>query len=296
MLASTCASCGGALQPRLARVEDPQTRESFAILACAECGLGHTAPVPADLGPYYGPAYYGGRHGMTHALCLRRRTRWLLRFGGARGAVLDVGCGDGSFLEAARRRGWTVAGVERNPQAARAKGIAVHEAIDQAGGPFNCATLWHSLEHLRDPRGALDQVRERLLPGGSLLVAVPDARGAQARFFGPLWRHLDVPRHLYHFGREALGGMLARAGFEARWWGHQEIEYDLLGWTQSLLNALPATHDILMRALSGRQRSRAELVAGLLLAGTLSALATPLTLLTALAGSGGTLVVAARRR
>jgi SAM-dependent methyltransferase len=292
---SSCASCGGALKPRLSRVEDPQTRQKFAVLDCISCGLGHTAPAPADLAPYYGAAYYGGRHGLTQRLCLWRRARLLDRFGG-RGSVIDVGCGDGSFLETARLRGWQVAGTELNAAAARAKGIAVHPSLAEANGQFDCATLWHSLEHFPDPRATLEQVRDRLAPRGSILIAVPDAGGAQARLFGALWRHLDVPRHLFHFTRGSLAELLARAGFEARWWWHQEIEYDLLGWTQSALNAMPWSHDILLRSLSGRQRSRPELFAGLLLGLLLSALATPVALLTALAGSGGTLIVAAKRR
>lgn len=292
---SSCASCGGALKPRLPQVLDPQTGQPFAVLSCGNCGLGHTAPVPADLAPYYGGGYYGGRHGLTLKLCLWRRARLLDRFGGS-GAVLDVGCGDGSFLEAARRRGWQVTGTELNAAAAREKGLAVHASLAQTAGPFDCATLWHSLEHFRDPRATLEQVRDRLRPGGSVLIAVPDAGGAQARLFGAHWRHLDVPRHLFHFTRGSLLGLLERAGFEAEWWWHQEIEYDLLGWTQSALDGLGFPRDFLLRSLSGRQRSFPELVAGLLLGGALSAVAMPIALLTALAGSGGTLMVAARRR
>jgi SAM-dependent methyltransferase len=220
---------------RYSGVEDPHTRERFAVLACASCGLGHTSPVPEDLSPYYGGGYYGGRHGLTHALCLWRRVRLLDRFGG-RGAVLDVGCGDGSFLAAARGRGWQVAGTEMSSAAARENGIEVHGSIAEAKGPFDCATLWQSLE------------------------------------------------------------LLTRAGFDPHWWWHQEIEYDLLGWTQSALNTSSWTHDILLRSLSGRHRSAPELVAGLLLGGVLGAVAAPVAVATALAGSGGTLIVAARRR
>jgi SAM-dependent methyltransferase len=295
VIPTSCASCGGALLPRHPEVEDAQTRETFAVLACASCSLGHTSPVPEDLSRYYSGGYYGGRHGLTHALCLRRRTRLLDRFGG-RGAVLDVGCGDGSFLEAARARGWQVEGTELNPSRARERGLLVNPSIAQAAGPFDCATLWHSLEHLRDPRGALEQVRDRLAPAGSILVAVPDAGGAQARLFGPHWRHLDVPRHLFHFTRPSLEQLLLRAGFEPHWWWHQEIEYDLLGWTQSALNATRWTHDILLRSLSGKQRTTPELILGVVLGGMLSAVATPVALVTALAGSGGTLIVAAKRR
>ncbi|TMA27590.1 MAG: class I SAM-dependent methyltransferase [Deltaproteobacteria bacterium] len=294
MIPISCASCAGALSPRLREVEDPQTRERFDILACRSCGLGHTSPVPEDLGRYYGRRYYGGRHGLTQALCLWRRARLLDRFGG-KGRVLDVGCGDGSFLDAARARGWEVAGTERNPAPPRSKELQVFRSIAEASGPFSSATLWHSLEHLPDPRGALEQLRALLEPRSTVLVAVPDAQGAQARLFGRLWRHLDVPRHLFHFGRESLARLLERAGFTPYWWWHQEIEYDLLGWTQSALNALPATHDLLLRALSGRHRSAGDLFAGVLLGALLGVAAFPAAMATALLGSGGTLIVAARR-
>jgi hypothetical protein len=48
-----CEVCEGRLRVVLPLVRDPQTRERFRILRCPECGLGHTAPQPRDLGPYY---------------------------------------------------------------------------------------------------------------------------------------------------------------------------------------------------------------------------------------------------
>ena len=66
--AKQCAVCGGSLAPRFPTVVDPQTRETFAIVGCASCGLGHTDPQPADLAPYYGPKYHGGRHTFTTSL------------------------------------------------------------------------------------------------------------------------------------------------------------------------------------------------------------------------------------
>src|SRR4029077_18028601 len=107
--------------------------------------------------------------------------------------LLDVGCGDGSFLEAARERGWGVAVTELTADPPRRGDLPVHVSIAAAGNGYTCVTLWHSLEHLRDPRAALADVAGALVPGGTVLVAVPDAEGAQARLFGPRWTHLDVP-------------------------------------------------------------------------------------------------------
>jgi SAM-dependent methyltransferase len=299
VIPSSCVACANPLSPRYPEVEDPQTRQRFAVLACVECGLGHTSPVPEDLSPFYGAGYYGGRHGVTQALCLWRRTRMLARFGGrtsSKPRLLDVGCGDGSFLEAARQRGWDVAGTELNANPARSRDLVVHPSIAAAGGGYTCVTLWHSLEHLRDPRAALADVASALVPGGTVLIAVPDAQGAQARLFGPRWRHLDVPRHLFHFGARSLEQLLSRSGLDPFWRWHQELEYDLFGWTQSLLNALPGGHDILLRSLSDREQSPTRRFAGLALGGALGALALPVSMAASLAGSGGTLILAARRK
>jgi SAM-dependent methyltransferase len=296
-----CNACGGALRTRFPAVLDPQTREHFSIVACEACGLGHTVPQPADLRPYYGSTYHGGRHGFTARYCVSRRLRLVTAAAGAGlgGRLLDVGCGDGAFLLGARdREGWEVTGTEMNPALAHAAGLDVRETIDEtrARAPFDCITLWHSLEHMRDPRATLKTLSGLLAPGGSLLIAVPDAEGLQARLFGAGWFHLDVPRHLYHFGATSLERLLDAAGFAIirRW--HQEFEYDLFGWSQSALNRLLPTPNLFFNHLTGRhtEAGMGQLAASYVSGAAFSALALPATAIGTLSRRGGTLIVAAR--
>jgi len=299
-MTASCNACGGPLSPRFEAVVDPQSGERFRIDACAQCGLGQTLPQPDELGRYYGPEYHGGRHGATAAYCARRRTRFVgAAAGEARGrSILDVGCGDGTFLLAAAAQGWKPFGTEMNPAIARGAGLEVFETLEEAAGraPFACATLWHSLEHLRDPRGALERLRPMLAPGGVVLISVPNARGFQARLFGPRWFHLDVPRHLFHFGDRALTGLLDRTGFEVtrRW--HQELELDLFGWAQSALNRVLPTPNVFFYHLTHRptRAGAGQVFASYALGSALTAAAFPATAVSTLAGEGGTLVVAAR--
>jgi SAM-dependent methyltransferase len=311
MMPSCCNACGGALKMRYAAVLDPQTREHFSIAACEACGLGHTLPQPEHLQPFYGSDYHGGRHGFTDRYCVRRRLRIITaavgedRAGGGR-RLLDVGCGEGTFLLGARDRGWNVMGMEMNPALARAAGLDVRETIEEVQeaeetreASFHCITLWHSLEHMRDPRTTLQSLARLLAPGGVLVVAVPDAGGWQARLFGPRWFHLDVPRHLYHFNHRSLKRLLEATGFTIvrRW--HQEFEYDLLGWSQSALNLLMPEPNIFFNRLTGRYTidgKKSQAAASYVLGMTLSALAVPATTAGALSRRGGTLVVAARRQ
>src|SRR5262245_9811744 len=72
-----CPLCGAPLVPRFEGIRDFVTGERFSILACRCCSLGVTWPRITDLARYYGPQYWGGRHGFTAEYCARRRVRLL---------------------------------------------------------------------------------------------------------------------------------------------------------------------------------------------------------------------------
>ena len=302
MTSVSCNVCGGVLDLRFGDVVDPGTRERFAIEACTNCGLGHTTPTPEDLGRYYGQRYYGGRHGFTAAHCARRRARLVdsAARSGRKGALLDVGCGDGTFLLEARGRGWNVVGTEMNPELARSAGLEVYESVAEAStrAPFDCITLWHCLEHVRNPKEMIESLVPLLAADGIIVVAVPDAEGMQASVFGPAWFHLDVPRHLFHFGDRSLTLLLQDAGLTVERRLHQELEYDLLGWLQSALNRMLSAPNILFDRLTGRDTAarRGEVGASYVMGTLLSPLALSATAVGTMAGRGGTIIAIARRR
>ncbi len=300
MTPTNCTICGTAIEPRFSDVRDPQSGEAFAIEACASCGLGHTSPVPENLGRYYGAAYYGGRHGFTARYCAQRRCGFLERAAGKSGRLLDIGCGDGTFLAAAKERNWTVAGTELGPNAdrARAQGLDVRESLTDFEPPFNAVTMWHTLEHFTQPLDILSQAHRLLDSNGALIAAVPDAGGLQAAMFGARWFHLDVPRHLHHFDRHSLEELLKRAGFAVERWHHQEFEYDLFGWLQSALNTMMPAPNVLFNKLTGKpsRAGAAQVATSFLLGGLLGPLALGATAAGTLAARGGTLIAVARKR
>jgi SAM-dependent methyltransferase len=91
--------------------------------------------------------------------------------------VLDLGCGGGSFSQAATSA--AVVRVDREPPAIRTNGTNLVQA-DAARLPFANSTFAavisnNSLEHFDDFMGALDEIGRVIAPEGSLFVAVPDA-------------------------------------------------------------------------------------------------------------------------
>jgi len=93
--------------------------------------------------------------------------------------LLDIGCNRGLLMEAARRQGWQVTGVEISPESASWAGndyqLTVYSTLDEVPTMqrFDLITAWHVLEHTLDPVPFLRQAAERLTPGGILAIQVP---------------------------------------------------------------------------------------------------------------------------
>lgn len=296
-----CYVCGGTASPQLSVVSF-EAGEHFEIVVCTTCGLGQTSPQPIDLDKYYA-GYHGGRHGFTARFRAWSRSRILNRcLDPADGAksVLDVGCGDGDFLLSARNSGWLMAGTERGERISDIDGVrvlpdlaAVREEFGDSS--FDAITFWHSLEHFDDPAATLADINALLSEKGVLLIAVPDFGGWQSRLFGKHWLHLDVPRHLWHFTADSLKQLLERHGFSVKGVRHCEFEYDVLGWSQSCLNAIFQTPNVFFHLLSGKAANVPSLskLSNFVLGSLLSAISLPFVLVGSLAGRGGTLVVEA---
>lgn len=137
------------------------------------------------------------------------------------GKLLDFGCGSGNYLARMRALGWDVLGVDLS---ARAAGIArdafqvpvvVGTIPSSALAPrsFDLVTAWEVLEHVQRPRQTLAGIRSLLRPGGRFVLTVPNQCGWGARFFGPDWYGLDLPRHLTHFTPSTLCAMLRAEKF-----------------------------------------------------------------------------------
>jgi hypothetical protein len=157
--------------------------------------------------------------------------------------------------------------------------------------------MWHSLEHMRDIPFMMENLARLIKPDGRVIIAVPDFAGLQSLLFRGNWLHVDVPRHLYHFDARSLENSLYSVGLsiERRW--HQELEYDLLGWSQSALNAImPSQPNLFFDLITGKRKSQGVFssVTQLAMGALLSIASLPMLAAGTLLRRGGTLVVAAR--
>jgi SAM-dependent methyltransferase len=109
---------------------------------------------------------------------------WLLQNGwvSEEGDLLDIGCGNGSFLRSfgALRPRWRMVGLElddRNKLLVEAiPGVThLHQGgVNDLTGQFDLIVLIHTLEHIAYPHEFINQTIRLLAPNGRLLIQVPN--------------------------------------------------------------------------------------------------------------------------
>ena len=122
--------------------------------------------------------------------------------------ILDIGCGTGDFLVAAQKVGWETLGLEPNSKAngiAKSKGVTIVDNLDLLeSNSVDVITMWHVLEHVPDLNTQILAIKRVLKKDGILLVAVPNYKSYDAKYYKIFWAAYDVPRHLWHFSQTSI--------------------------------------------------------------------------------------------
>jgi SAM-dependent methyltransferase len=227
---SQCPVCSGtSISPLLTTRDHTVSGEEFTIWQCADCTLRFTQDVPDEvaIGPYYKAEAYISHTNTSRGLInnLYQKVRNLTmkqkastiasETGLSTGRLLDVGCGTGAFLNAMKREGWQITGLEPDADARRVarelyriEPLEASSLYDLPEGSFDAITLWHVLEHVHDLHGYVTQLRKLLKPTGKLFIAVPNYHSADAETYRINWAAYDVPRHLYHFTPKAISTLM----------------------------------------------------------------------------------------
>jgi len=134
--------------------------------------------------------------------------------------LLDIGCGNGDFLQTAKDSGWEVYGCDPDPSACElAMKYTSHlrqggsEAWHDKKGFFQAITLNHVVEHLHDPLETFAQCHDMLAPGGLLHIETPNFDAVGRDVYSSYWRGLEVPRHLVLFTWGSLQEALKKSGY-----------------------------------------------------------------------------------
>jgi 2-polyprenyl-3-methyl-5-hydroxy-6-metoxy-1,4-benzoquinol methylase len=169
------------------------------------------------------PAHRLGRFLLPLIAPLRERAdRWVRHLPpprtGAR--LLEVGCGNGSFLLAMRELGWDVQGLEpdaKAAQVARSHGLSVIEGVLQPSlfqeASFDAITLHHVIEHLHNPVEILELCLRLIRPGGTISIITPNIAARGSKRYRQDWYPLQPPSHLVLFTTRSLIKAMKHSGY-----------------------------------------------------------------------------------
>jgi len=139
-------------------------------------------------------------------------------FGLSGRTVLEIGCGDGYFLQSMQKAGAQCFGIEPSSvqrELACARGLKVEQGILSgkrilAEAPFDAFVTRQVFEHIEDIRDFLLTIRGNLRDGAVGLIEVPnlDKLADEGRFFD------FIPEHINYFTPRSLSLALELAGFE----------------------------------------------------------------------------------
>lgn len=230
----------------------------FVVVKCRTCDLMRTNPRPTpetigfyypdDYGPYLGTQVDQAKTVSRIKTLLKPLVKRVFNFNIKRlpplapGRMLEVGCASGSFMHEMANQGWRVQGIEFSAKAAQAAaqlGHRVHVGpLETAPSPdesFDLIVGWMVLEHLHDPIGGLQKLREWAKPGAWLVLSVPNAKSLEFCLFKEKWYALQVPTHLYHFTPETMKWILQASGWALKRVHHQRVLGNLIASTGYVL-------------------------------------------------------------
>jgi len=125
-----CPVTGSDLYPQFSCEDYLVSHQKFEIKRNSDNSILITTPRPIDahLGAFYESENYISHtdasgsvfdraYQIIRNIALKRKVKLINKLNGAKGVLLDYGCGTGEFLGAAKKAGWEVRGIEPSEQA-----------------------------------------------------------------------------------------------------------------------------------------------------------------------------------
>jgi 2-polyprenyl-3-methyl-5-hydroxy-6-metoxy-1,4-benzoquinol methylase len=176
-------------------IEDNSPSELTTLVECENCGLQYFVPIASGNSQFYyelsqSPIYYPKQK--WEFILVRKKLR-------TKDYVLDIGCGDGVFLDNITNQVNQAIGIDTNAEAiwcAKRKGLDVRltnieEFSKENKRKFDIVCCFHVIEHLEHISPFLKAAISCLRPDGTLILSAPNRDRITKRYF----ESLDCPPH-----------------------------------------------------------------------------------------------------
>lgn len=203
------------------------SKERFFLMEDSHLDMLITFPQPEQLQKYYKTETYISHQNNRKTLIqkiyhyiklytIKKKIQLIENHTNGEKTLLDIGTGTGDFLKAAQNKDWVCYGVEPNidaSQKASAKNLTIVNSLNKlTEKKFQVITLWHVLEHLPNLEEQISIINTLLNTHGTLILAVPNFKSFDAKYYGKYWAAYDTPRHLWHFSQKSISKLFNAHG------------------------------------------------------------------------------------
>ncbi len=246
MNVEVCKVCEGRDIAMLYRIR-AGVDDDFKLLECCDCGFrfidardqlaGHNVDEEITEADRERTAAAVAEGLESNGERIDRNAALLLEHMSKDGALVDVGCGAGGFLQRVRNSCGSIEGLEIDAQRrdyTRSRGFEVsphpleHQSWDAKVAHFDAVTLWDVIEHVNDPLPLTRRIHALLRPGGVVLMDTPSRDGLFYRIGNTIaaltggrkgkmmtMQYSSLPgSHKQIFREQDMRRMLQAAGFE----------------------------------------------------------------------------------
>lgn len=210
-------------------VLNPQNlTESYTYYFCTECGSGYIFDVPekslsnnydSDYNEYEDYTKKSLINNILEFLYVPRRL-YLHKYSKNFNSILDIGCGNGTFIS-------SVADLFKEYYASEFNNFAFEKALKKVKniknvgddlshltGIVDVVTMWHVLEHIPDPRKFLGKVIKHFDANSRLIIEVPNSDSINFKVFKKNYKWISLPEHIFFYNRKSLKYLLEGLGLE----------------------------------------------------------------------------------
>lgn len=232
----------------------------FDLSRCESCLLIHVDPIPSNQlieemyrDEYFREDWIVGCYDGSYAEIMKKRIReefqWVMdrvekQRGPQKGTLLEVGAAGGGFLDFARKRGWTVEGLEISSWGVRHAMERYNIGLDRGNivdasfrrNHYDVIFLGDVFEHVPVPMQVLQKLNQSMVTGGHLVMLLPMYVSSwcfrSLLFCAPFFRIIGIPRrlrillklepkdsagnppyHIFEYSKKTISLLLGKAGF-----------------------------------------------------------------------------------
>lgn len=201
----------------------------YKVLACTSCDLNYLSPrltQDAIMRFYKDESYYKSNvSGKGYDEYLEISGNWIKTFTlrlkqiapyKSSGKALDIGCGPGYFLTAAKNLGFDVHGLDPSDyiveMAQKEWGDRVKLGIIETAKyqleSFDLIVAFDTFEHIYEPKKFLSAIHKFLKPNGLLAITTPNPKSLLAKVSGKNWVSFKLPEHVFYWAPDTIRKVL----------------------------------------------------------------------------------------